>query len=221
MCALFGLKTTILVQAIAGEASAGPSELSKTTAGVIDREISSGKSTSDAKAPAVSKPASDQISSLHDVKASQPVGDAELAILQDLRHRREMLDARARELDQREANLGAADHRLSDRVDQLSTLQTRLEGLEADRQLRKSENWMGLVKVYEAMKPRDAAAIFDVLEMQVLLQVVDRMQERRLAPVLAAMQPDRARLATQLLAEMRTRAVTLSSPLASPANPKN
>ena len=221
MCALFGLKTTILVQAIAGEASAGPSELSKTTAGVMDKEISSGKSTSDAKAPAVGKPASDQISSLHDVKASQPVGDAELAILQDLRHRREMLDARARELDQREANLGAADHRLSDRVDQLSTLQTRLEGLEADRQLRKSENWMGLVKVYEAMKPRDAAAIFDVLEMQVLLQVVDRMQERRLAPVLAAMQPDRARLATQLLAEMRTRAVTLSSPLAPPANPKN
>jgi flagellar motility protein MotE (MotC chaperone) len=90
----------------------------------------------------------------------------------------------------------------------LAALQARLEGLEAGRQRHDSENWSGLVKVYEAMKPRDAAAIFDVLDMQVLLQVLDRMQERRAAPVLAAMQPDRARLATQLLAEMRTRAVT-------------
>jgi flagellar motility protein MotE (MotC chaperone) len=63
------------------------------------------------------------------------------------------------------------------------------------------------VHVYEAMKPRDAATIFDALDMQVLLQVLDRMQDRKAAPVLAAMQPDRARLATQLLAEMRLRAV--------------
>jgi len=44
--------------------------------------------------------------------------------------------------------------------------------------------------------------------MQVLLGVLDRMSDRKAAPILAAMQPDRARLATQMLAEMRTRAVT-------------
>jgi flagellar motility protein MotE (MotC chaperone) len=111
-------------------------------------------------------------------------------------------------MDQREAELAAADRRLSERVQQLSALQGRLESMEADREKHQSVNWAGLVKIYENMKPRDAATIFDALDMQVLLQVLDRMQARRVAPVLAAMQPERARLATQLLAEMRTRAIT-------------
>ena len=140
--------------------------------------------------------------------ATPPMSESERSVLMSLRERREALDERERALDQRAAELAAADKRLEQRVAELTALQTRLESLEAGRQTRRSENWAGLVKTYEAMKPREAAAIFDALDMQVLLQVLDRMQERRAAPVLAAMQPDRARLATQLLAEMRTRAIT-------------
>jgi len=136
-----------------------------------------------------------------------PVSPAERSLLLDLRKRRQALDERAALLDQREAVQAAAEAKLSARVDQLTALQARLEALETDRRQRASENWTGLVHVYEAMKPRDAATIFDALDMQVLLQVLDRMQDRKAAPVLAAMQPDRARLATQLLAEMRLRAV--------------
>ena len=65
-------------------------------------------------------------------------------------------------------------------------------------------SWQGLVKLYEAMKPRDAATIFNDLDMPVLLQVVDRMKEAKAAPVLAAMQPDKARDLTARLAQMRT-----------------
>ena len=69
---------------------------------------------------------------------------------------------------------------------------------------REDTSWQGLVKLYEAMKPRDAATIFNDLEMPVLLQVVDRMKEAKAAPVLAAMQPDKARDLTAKLAQMRT-----------------
>ncbi len=140
--------------------------------------------------------------------AAPPVSDAERALLLDLRRRRAALDERAKELDQRSAVMGAAETKLSSRVDQLSALQSRLEQLDNDRKAHDEANWTGLVHVYETMKPRDAAAIFDALDMQVLLAVLDRMQPRRAAPVLAAMQPDRARLATQMLAEMRTKSVT-------------
>jgi flagellar motility protein MotE (MotC chaperone) len=139
------------------------------------------------------------------------ISDAERSILLDLRKRRDELDSRARALDDQRRDLDAANKRLSDRIQQLSGLQTRLEAMEAERQQQKEQNWAGLVKVYENMKPRDAATIFDALDMQVLLQVLDRMQARKMAPILAAMQPDRARLATQMLAEMRTRAVTPSN----------
>lgn len=139
-------------------------------------------------------------------KAPPPVSEAERNLLLDLRHRRDTLDARAKELDARAAELDAADRKLAARVQELSALQARLEQLDRDRRMRESANWTGLVHVYEAMKPRDAATIFDALDIQVLLAVLDRMQERRAAPILAAMQPDRARLATQMLAELRTRA---------------
>jgi flagellar motility protein MotE (MotC chaperone) len=56
------------------------------------------------------------------------------------------------------------------------------------------------------MKPRDAAAIFNDLDMPVLLAVVDRMKEAKAAPVLAAMQTEKARQVTAELAQMRARA---------------
>ena len=62
-----------------------------------------------------------------------------------------------------------------------------------------------MVKTYETMRPRDAAAIFNDLDQPVLLQVLDRMKETKAAPVLAAMQPERARVITADLAKWRTR----------------
>lgn len=136
------------------------------------------------------------------------VSEAERALLLDLRHRRETLEARGRALDDRQGAMAAAEQKLAARVAELNALQARLEALEEDRRKHDAANWLGLVRTYETMKPREAAAIFDALDMQVLLAVLDRMSTRKAAPILAAMQTDRARLATQLLAEQRTRAVT-------------
>ncbi len=101
--------------------------------------------------------------------------------------------------------LASAEKRLGARVDELTALQKRLEALEAGRRERDEASWAGLVKVYETMKPRDAAAIFNDLDMAVLLQVLDRMKESKAAPVLAAMQPDRARIVTADLAQLRNK----------------
>ena len=87
---------------------------------------------------------------------------------------------------------------------ELQALQKTLEALETARKQREDISWQGLVKLYEAMKPREAATIFNDLEMPVLLQVVDRMKEAKAAPVLAAMQPDKARDLTAKLAQLRT-----------------
>jgi flagellar motility protein MotE (MotC chaperone) len=131
--------------------------------------------------------------------------EAERAVLQDLRARRVALEDRDKALAAREALLNAAEKRLSERVDQLAALQTRLEALERSRRERDEANWRGLVKTYETMRPRDAAAIFNDLDQPVLMQVLDRMKEAKAAPILAAMQPERARLATAQLAQWRTR----------------
>ena len=135
-----------------------------------------------------------------------PVSDSERTLLLDLRQRRMELDARETALATRESILAAAEHRISVRVDELTSLQVRLESLETARRERDDANWRGMVKLYEAMKPRDAAVIFNDLDQAVLLPILDRMKEAKAALVLAAMQPDRARQATDELARLRLKA---------------
>src|SRR5262249_10232368 len=105
----------------------------------------------------------------------------------------------------RESVLAAAEQKLSARVTELQVLQKKLEALDAARKEREDASWQGLVKLYESMKPRDAATIFNDLDMPVLLQLVDRMKEAKAGAVLAAMQPDKAREVTAKIADMRTR----------------
>ena len=122
------------------------------------------------------------------------MGDAERTLLLDLRARRGVIEAREAAMATREAVLAAAEKRMGERVEQLAALQARLEAMEGARHDREEANWRGLVKTYEAMRPRDAAAILNDLDMPVLLQVLDRMKEAKAAGILAAMLPDRARV---------------------------
>lgn len=133
------------------------------------------------------------------------VSPAERALLEDLRTRRQALDARESNIVARETMLAAAERRLTQRVDELTAMQTRLEALDRAAREREDANWRNLVRIYENMRPRDAAKIFDELDMPVLLEVVARMKERSVAPILAGMQPERSRQVTSELAARRAR----------------
>lgn len=133
---------------------------------------------------------------------------AERALLESLRARRAEIEARDQALGEREMLIAAAERRLAERVETLSALQQRLESAEQARGEREEAGWRQMVKLYEGMRPRDAAAIFDELELPVLVQILSRMGERKAAPVLGAMRPERARLATAELARSRTAPAT-------------
>ncbi len=133
-----------------------------------------------------------------------PIPQSERAVLLELRERRRELDARETALSARESMLAATEQKLTARVAELVWLQNRLETLEAGRTQREEASWQGLVKVYETMKPRDAATIFNDLAQPVLLNVLDRMKDSKAAVVLAAMNPDKARDITAQLAQLRT-----------------
>jgi flagellar motility protein MotE (MotC chaperone) len=136
--------------------------------------------------------------------ADPPISESEKAILLDLRQRRKELDALAASLAERESVLAAAEAKVAARVAELQALQKQLESLDAAQKQKEDAGWQGLVKLYEAMKPRDAAVIFNDLSMPVLLQVVDRMKDAKAAAIMAAMAPEKARDVTAELARMRT-----------------
>jgi flagellar motility protein MotE (MotC chaperone) len=128
---------------------------------------------------------------------------AERSVLEELRARRAALEAREQALAVRESVLAATEQRLARRIEELGALQQRLEALDKASREREDSGWRGLVRIYENMRPRDAARIFNELEMVTLVEVVDRMKERTAAPILAGMDPEKAKALTAELARRR------------------
>lgn len=148
-------------------------------------------------------PAAKVMTAAVDEHAPEGPGSLQAEVFQRLTERREELDRRSRELDQRDALLTAAQQRIDQKVTELTELRTNIEGLLRQVDEKQTAQLESLVKIYETMKPKDAARIFEALEMPVLLDVVERMREGKSAPVLAAMDPLKAKEVTASLVERR------------------
>ncbi len=129
--------------------------------------------------------------------------DEEIDLLRALADRRKTLDARALDLNDRETLLQAAQQRIEEKVVGLEALKASIEALLQQQELESETQYDSLVKIYESMKPKDAARIFEELEMAVLIPVVERMKERKTAPILAKMTPVKAKAITVELAKQR------------------
>ena len=118
---------------------------------------------------------------------------SEMELLKELSKRRDTLDKEKSDLTIREQVLKATEDKIDKKVSELKTLQTQLEELMKQYEQKENSKILSLVKIYEAMKPKDAAKIFNELEMPVLLKVVSNMKEIKVAPVIASMDPAKAR----------------------------
>lgn len=150
----------------------------------------------------------------------------EVAVLQRLSERRRELDERQSRVDERERLLAAMETRIDDKIAQLRSIQTEIESLLGMVSEAQESEYQRLVRIYEAMEPEDAARIFQGLDLPVLMQVMERMKERRTAPILAQMDPVRAREVTTELAERRklppgAEGAVEGGTLATPAAPGN
>ncbi len=122
--------------------------------------------------------------------------DEEIDLLQALAERRRELDLRAHELEQREILLRAVEQRIEEKAGGLRALLKQQED-------QTEGQYTSLVKIYESMKPKDAARIFEEMDLAVLMPVVERMKERKTAPILAKMSPAKATAITTQLAQRR------------------
>lgn len=138
-------------------------------------------------------------------KATDPLDytDEEVDVLQQLAKRREELDQRAIQLDEREALVAAAEQRMDQKLAELKALESTLKDLLKQRSDQEEQQLKSLVKMYENMKPKAAAQVFEELDMDILLDVVSRMNERKMAPIMAQMTPTRAKEVTFELAQRR------------------
>jgi len=127
----------------------------------------------------------------------------EVRLLEGLVERRGQLDDRARDMDMREKLLVAAEDRIDSKIIELKALRAQIDLLLKEHDAHETAQITSLVKVYENMKPKDAARIFDGLEMPILIAVAEHMKEVKMAPVLAEMSPPMAKALTVELATHR------------------
>jgi Uncharacterized conserved protein len=129
--------------------------------------------------------------------------EAELAVLKQLEQRRDQMAQRESDLQRRETLLTATESRIDEKVASLKDLQATLEGLIKQHDAEQENKLKSLVKIYETMKPADAARIFEQLDLDTLLPVVEKMKERNLAAILAKLDPMKARDVTVELKKLR------------------
>jgi flagellar motility protein MotE (MotC chaperone) len=134
---------------------------------------------------------------------AQPVSASERALLERLQARRQELEARAREIDIRENLLKSAEKRIEGKVEELKAVESRIGVATEQKKEADDARLKGLITMYEGMKPKDAAKVFDRLEMPVLFEIASKIAPRKMSDILGLMSPEAAE---RLTVEMARRA---------------
>jgi len=134
-----------------------------------------------------------------------PVSASERAVLERLQARRQELEARAREIDIRESLLKAAEKKVESKVEELKGVESKISTETTQKNEAEAARFKGIITMYESMKPKDAAKVFDRLEMPVLYQIASQIAPRKMSDILGLMSPE---VAERLTTEMARRAGT-------------
>ncbi len=169
----------------------------------------SASQTAQAAAPATAAPAADS-----------GVSQAEMDVLTSLAGRRGALEERQRELELKASVIAAAEKRVDEKISQLKALQTQIETLMGQREQRETQQLDGLVRIYSAMKPKDAARIFASLDNDVRINVAARMKADAMAGILSALPSDVAQKLTVELARRYRSPTAAAAATATPPVPQ-
>ncbi|MCA3600955.1 MAG: flagellar protein FlbB [Methylobacterium sp.] len=143
----------------------------------------------------------------------QVASPAEREILERLQARRTEIEAKNREIEMRDSLLRTTERKLDEKIGQLRTLENQIDAGQAARSDPK-QRFKPLVTMYETMKPKEAARVFDRLDIKVLMDLVQQMNPRKVAEILAAMEPAAAERLTVALARQAQNVSEVAVPAA-------
>ncbi len=130
---------------------------------------------------------------------TQPFSREELSVLTSLDHRRSELEERSQRLDQREADLQLRDREYLARQTQLKELTDKLQAERGKNDKKRNGQIDQLANVYGSMNPPEAATLIEQLDVQIALELLERMPEKRIGQILSLMNRERALTITRML----------------------
>lgn len=168
--------------------------------------------TKDAPNPAAKNDSKDGDKAVHPDQAEHfdptTMSVSEMEMLQSLSQRRGEIEAKEKTINERILFLEATEKRVNSKIEELANVQKQIESLKAEIQQiaasykkEEDEKVQSLVRIYETMKPKEAAVIFNQLDNTILIQVLSKMKEAKSAVIMANMDPVKTRVVTALLLE--------------------
>ena len=112
----------------------------------------------------------------------------------------------------RENLLKATEKRLEDKVTELKDTESRVNTAMGTRDKTEAQRFKSIVSMYENMKPKDAARIFDRLDMKILVDVSTQINPRKMSDILGQMSPESAERLTVELANRASPQPKTTSP---------
>lgn len=193
-----------LAQAVAQQAAKPVAETAETplTAGASIAPQSGPNAEGAPPATAAAASASSEACVAKPDYSESGISAQEINVLRSLADRRQALDERESGIETREQAAAAAETRLQDQIGQLKSLEGDMQKLLASMDAKKDERMGALIKTYEAMKPKDAANIFNGMDDKVLIDLAKSMKPATLAVIMQAMDTKRAQQLTVMLASL-------------------
>lgn len=121
---------------------------------------------------------------------------SEIMILQELAERRETLDLRAQAIDKRAIQLKVTEEEINKKLQQLKEYEQKLQKLVSVYSEQEKANIDSMVKLYSAMKPKDAARIFNTLDINITVALLKGMKPSASSAILAQMESQKAQAVT-------------------------
>jgi flagellar motility protein MotE (MotC chaperone) len=128
------------------------------------------------------------------------ISPSERALLERLSERRKELEKRKSEMEMRDTLLKAAEKKLEERLGELKQAEERIVAATQQKEEAELHRLKNLVTMFESMKAKDAAKIFDGLDLKLATEVAKLIQPRRMSDILAQMSPEAAQRLTVELA---------------------
>ncbi len=128
---------------------------------------------------------------------------AERDLVADIEERRRALEERENQLALKEQVLAATEKRIKTEIARLEQIKAEIAELVQSYNAAEDKKLSSLVKVYESMKPKDAAPIFQRLDLDIQERLARQMKAAKMAALLANMDPDAAQKLTSRLARAR------------------
>ncbi len=131
--------------------------------------------------------------------ASSKPSQEELEVYSDLRAIKEKLDERTKTLDERQKSIAEAETDIAKRIDELEVLRSQIQSRLDQEDSIKNKKIKRLTAVYSSMKPEKAALVITRLELDTIIKMFSRMDEKKVGKILSFLPPENAVTITQAL----------------------